>query len=404
MRNYGTGVSAAQAGFMRIGGNFGTASHIYIHDIAVQNVNAGSGLDSGNIIFNLFTANTQVQNLAIENIQVSNAGGYLVRGSGATGAGGGALFENGPYRFERISWTAKSCNDTGLPGACADPSSEAQAIGWKLWGYITGIEVLDSSLLLQPTVWTPHPSGFGSTAFVPAQCSRGWTIRNNQIADFKIGLTVQGYAQGYCDGAAARPVDGVVFDQNLFVNRWAPWIYGNNGVVISGGGPNPATSVAGVVVSDNVFVSLPGWQGMAYIDAGNAGGPDPGAFQFTGNTTVAPLTRSGFGAVTVMNSNAYPAQGYSFHDNLLAGTGGLENFHLSFAPAGWSANGNVFDPSAAFTWNQSPCSALSAWQQASRQDAASRSCQPQFVNPAGYDYRVAPGNACGTGVGAGVPP
>jgi hypothetical protein len=404
VRNYGTGVNSSQNGFLRIGGNNGSASHIYVHDIAIQNVNAGQGLDSGNIVFNLFTANTQVQHLAIENVQVLNAGGYLVRGSGTTGANGTPLFENGPYRFERISWTARSCNDTGLAGACADPGSEAHAIGWKLWGYITGIEVLDSRLQLQPSAWTPHPSGFGSTAFVPAQCSRNWTIRNNEIDDFKIGLTAQGYAQGYCDGAAARPLDGVVFDHNLFLNTYAPWIYGNNGVVISGGGPNPQTSVGRVVVTNDIFVSLPGWQGMAYIDAGNAGGPDPGSFQFTNNTTVAKLTRSGFGAVTVMNGNSYPAQVYSFHGNVVARSGGGENFHLAFAPIAWSADGNVFDPAAAFTWGQTSCAALAPWQHTSQQDGDSRACRPQLVNAAADDFRVAPGDPCGGGAGASVAP
>jgi hypothetical protein len=404
VRNYGTGSTANNNGFMTLGGAPGSSNHIYVHDLSIENVNAGQALDSGNIIFNFFTGNTQLQHVAFENIQVLNAGGYLARGSGPSGTPGDSLFQNGPLRFERLTLVGRACNAAGA-GACSDPQTEAHVVGWKLWGYIAGIEVLDSVVKLNPGAWTPFPSGFGSTAFVAAQCSRDWLIRNNEIDDFKIGLTVQGYAQGYCDGYAARPVDGVVFDRNVFRNTWAPWIYGNNGVVISGGGPNPQTSIGRVVVSNNDFSSTPGWQGMAYIDAGNGGGPDPGNIQFTGNTTFAPLTRSGFGAITVVKNNPYGAQAYSFRNNIIAGTGGgQENLHTELAPAAWNADGNVFDPLSRYTWNNGGCAALPAWQRASGKDANSRACAPRFVNPGGGDFHLLPGDSCAGGAGASLTP
>ena len=408
VRNYGSTSSAANNGFMTLGDAPGSSRHVYVHDIAVQNVNAGKPLDSGNIIFNFFTGGTHLQHVAFENIQLQNVGGYVARGNGPFGDTPANSFENGPYRFERISLTGLACN-AGGPGACGDPQTEAHVVGWKLWGYITGIEVLDSVLQLNPGAWTPYPSGFGSTAFVPAQCSRGWTIRNNEIDDFKVGLTVQGYATGFCDGAGARPVDGVVFDRNVFRNTYAPWIFGNNGVVVSGGGPSPRSSVGQVVVSGNDFSSTPGWQGMAYIDGGNTGGPDPGNIQLTGNTTYAPLTRSGFGAITIVSNNPFLPQTYSINNNIIAGTGGgMENVHTEYAPAGWNADGNVFDPSSGYTWNHSiSCSALTTWQSASRKDLSSRACSPQFANAASGDFHIMPGDTCagsaGTALNVNVP-
>jgi hypothetical protein len=406
VRDYGTSSNANDTGFLTLGGAAGSSHHVYVHDVLVQRVNGGRGLDSGHIIFNFFTGNTRLQHVAFENIQLQDVGGYVARGNGPFGNTADTAFENGPYRFERFTVSARACNASGA-GACPSPGEEAHVVGWKLWGYVTGIEVLDSVLRLNPTAWNPWPTGFGSTAFVPAQCSRDWTIRNNEIDDFKIGLTVQGYATGYCDGAGARPVDGVVFDHNVFRNTYAPWLYGNNGVVISGGGPNPRTSVGKVVVSNNQFSSTPGWQGMAYIDAGNGGGPDPGNFQFVNNTTFATLTRDGFGAISVVKNNPNLPQAFYIHHNIIAGTGaGKENLHTEYAPGAWDADANVFDPGAGYTWNHSVgCGGLPAWQQASGRDRASRACVPRFANAAAGDLRIVSGDACGTGAGTnGVAP
>jgi hypothetical protein len=405
VRDYGTSSNAGDTGFLTLGGAPGNSHHIYVHDILVQRVNGGRGLDSGHIVFNFFTGNTHLQHVAFENIQLQDIGGYVARGNGPFGNSPDTAFENGPYRFEHLTVTGRACSASG-PGACGSPGDEAHVVGWKLWGYITGIEVLDSVVSLNPVAWTPWPSGFGSTAFVPAQCSRDWTIRNNEIDDFKVGLTVQGYAAGYCDGAGARPVDGVVFDRNVFRNTYAPWIYGNNGVVIVGGGPNPRTSVGKVVVSNNQFTSTPGWQGMAYIDAGNAGGPDPGNFQFVNNATFANLTRDGFGAITVVKNNPNLPQSFYIHNNIIAGAGGgKENLHTEYAPGAWDSDANVFDPGAGYTWSHDvACGALPAWQRASGRDRGSRACVPQFANAASGDLRLQPGDGCGTGAGTNRAP
>jgi hypothetical protein len=175
--------------------------------------------------------------------------------------------------------------------------------------------------------------------------------------------------------------------------------------VISGGGPNPQTSIGHVVVSNNDFSSTPGWQGMAYIDAGNGGGPDPGNIQLIGNTTFAPLTRSGFGAITVVKNNPYAAPTYSFRNNIIAGTGGgQENVHTELAPGAWDADGNVFDPLSGYTWNNGGCATLPVWQRASGKDANSRACAPRFVNPGGGDFHLLPGDSCAGGAGASLTP
>jgi hypothetical protein len=391
VRDYGRNSAAADTGFLSIGGAAGSSSHIYIHDVSVQDVNLGRPLTSGSIVFNLFTGPTRLRYLAIENVEVLNAGGYVVRGSGPSS---GAA-EDGPYRFKNLSVTGRACDDSG-PGACADPATQAHVVGWKLWGYVDGIEVLDSIVNLNVGAWSPHPTGFGSTAFLAAQCSRNWTIRNNEIDDFKVGLTVQGFASGYCDGPGARPVDGVVFDRNDFRNTYPAWRYGDNGVAIASGGPSPATSIGNVLISNNFFFSSPGWQGMLYVDAGNDGGPDPLRLQLVNNTTVGSLERSGFGNVTLVGNDRYLPQSYLIKDNIFSAPGGAggENVHAGYAPASWIADANVYDPRGSFTWNQNGYATLDAWRVASSGDGASRMCLPSFLHAAAGNFRLSASDTC----------
>ncbi len=393
--NYGTGVNANPTGFVELSdGAAGTSHHLYLHDIAIQDVNQGKGLDSGNIIFDFFGSNAQIEYLAVDNVQVLNAGGYLVRGGSTTGGP-----ENGPYRFQNLTWTALSCNASGT-GACADPADEAHAVGWKLWGYISQIEVLDSVLQLNTTAWTPYPTAFGSTAFIAAQCSRDWTIRNNEIDDFKVGLTVQGYAQGYCDGAAARTVDGVTFDRNTFRNTYTHWQWGDNGVVLMGGGPTPQSSIGSVLISNNFFSSAPGWQGMAYINAGNTGGSDPGVITFANNTTISNLYRADFGAITLQQNYPFVPQTFVVSNNVIGGlAAGEENIHTDYAPALWTGGGNVFDPNGIFAWKGASVNSLAAWRQATGQDVASRQCSPSLVNAATGDFHLLPTDSCAHAAG-----
>jgi hypothetical protein len=392
VRDYGRGSQAANTGFISFGGAAGMSSHIYIHDLSLSNVNQGRPLTSGSIVFDLFTRNTQVQHVAVENVEIRGSGGYIARGSGPSSGP-----DSGPLRFERISFTGQGCNDAGA-GACGDPASEAHVVGWKLWGYISGIEVLDSILDLNTAAWRPHASGFGSTAFLPAQCSRDWTIRNNEIRDFKVGMTVQGYASGFCDGAGARPVDGVVFDRNVFRNTFAPWIYGDNGVSIVGGGPNARTTVGSVQVSNNFFSSAPGWQGMLYVDAGNGGGADGGAFSIVNNTTVANLKRPGFGAITLVRNNAYLPQTFTVKNNVISGLGaGQEAVHADYAPALWDADANVYAPQSGFTWNGSRLAGIAGWRSAARADRGARACSPSFANGGAGDFHLLPADRCARG-------
>jgi hypothetical protein len=405
VRNYGTGGTGgsfpAGAGFATLGGANGQSSHLYFHDISVQNVNAGAPLDSNRIIFDFFgLSTTQLRYVTVHNLEVLNSGGYFARGSGPTAPGSP---ESGPFRFKNITYRALGCSDSGA-GACADPGSEAHVVGFKLWGYISGVEVLDSIFDLNVGAWRPHASGFGATAFLPAQCSRNWTIRNNEIDNFKVGLTVQGYAWGYCDGAGARPVDHVVFDRNTFRNTYSPWVYGNNGVSIIGGGPNPATSVGNVLVSNNFFSAPTGWQGMAYIDAGNNGGPDPGVLQFVNNTTVAPMSRPGFGAFTLVKSNNFVPQTVAIVNNIVAGFGGGggENIHSEYIPAVWGVNSNVYDPNGSFTYNRVAFGNLAGLRAAAGSDGGSRVCSPSFVNPAGGDFHLNGADSCAKDAGTAV--
>ena len=121
------------------------------------------------------------------------------------GAGSDSPTESGPYRFQNITYTAHACDHSG-PGACAEPDRRAFVTGFKVWGYTTGFEILDSYWDCNVSAWTPRPAGGpGCLAFNSTQCTRDWVIRNNEFVDYKLAFILQGYARGFCD-RPGRPV------------------------------------------------------------------------------------------------------------------------------------------------------------------------------------------------------
>nr|MDP9120545.1 hypothetical protein [Acidobacteriota bacterium] len=194
---------------------------------------------------------------------------------------------------------------------------------------------------------------------------------------------------------------GVTFDRNTFRNTYTHWQWGDNGVMILGGGPTPASSVGRVLVSNNFFSSTPGWQGMAYIDAGNNGGPDPGVFQFANNTTIANLYRTDFGAITIQKHSNFVPQSMMVRNNIFGGLGGgQQNIHADYAPAVWDSDSNVFDPAGVFFWNGTQQNSLAAWRQATGHDGSAAQCRPSFVNQGGGDFHLASSDACAKGLGS----
>ncbi len=59
----------------------------------------------------------------------------------------------------------------------------------------------------------------GAAFAVIAQCSQGWTIRGNEIQDYKVFVKLQGWIEKYCDNANAQAGRGRAHRPQLFPQR-----------------------------------------------------------------------------------------------------------------------------------------------------------------------------------------
>jgi len=73
-----------------------------------------------------------------------------------------------------------------------------------------------------------------------------------------------------------------------------------------------------------------------------------------------------------------------------------------YAPASFSANGNVYQTAATFVWNNGSASNFATWKTNSGQDANSRTCAPSYVNATGADFHLSSGDACAKDTGVNV--
>ncbi|MEO1369296.1 MAG: hypothetical protein AAFX50_19125, partial [Acidobacteriota bacterium] len=282
-RDYGRFSDIEESGFVRFAERGGVrADHFFIHDVTLEGINRDQPAQSHRIVFNFFTGGTSYHHVAFYNLRIDDVGGFMVRGSGPylempPERGG----DDGPYRFERLSVTAHGCDDDDE--ACRSGGGSA-FIGWKLWGYMSGIEILDSTFDANVDAWRPKRGGNGGAVLVSAtQCSRDWAVAGNAVYDFKVGFRARGGFTVYCgyddrEPPRQRPrtTDGVVFAENFFLNRFAGWHHGD-WIVHLEGGQDAARALADVTVRDNLLVSTDGFDACFRLDVGHSGEPDPGA-------------------------------------------------------------------------------------------------------------------------------
>ena len=160
------------------------ASHLYLHDIELSGIGQDQQSVSGNIVFDLFSSEG-LRYFAIENLRSSDTGGYLLRGSAGDGPRGA-----GPFRFKGIEVSAHGCDQP-----C---SGQSTFTGSKVWGYVTGYEVIDSIFDCNMSAW----DGAACAGINVPQCAQDVDIRNNRFIDSRNPVVVQGASSGFCDGRA----------------------------------------------------------------------------------------------------------------------------------------------------------------------------------------------------------
>jgi hypothetical protein len=243
--NYGRFTTAEDTGFLAWGPNFGTIEYQFFHDLELISINQDRATTSFTSVVNLFPVNALPQWMAFENWKVTDNGQWFARGSGYDHTP-----DMGPFRFQNISRTAHSCDFS----VC---TPNAGSTAFKLWGYLSGVEILDSVWDANVRNWEPKPEGgpSGSTWVFPSQCTRDWMVRNNTVLDYKIAVNIEGVATGFCENAVARSVDEIHIDGNYVLNTYEPWRFGDYGVRISGGGDSPGEVVEDVYITNNVMES-----------------------------------------------------------------------------------------------------------------------------------------------------
>jgi len=394
VRAYGRDTEEEDTGFIRFGPTGGNTDFLWLHDIELSEVNRGRPAWSTTSAINLFTGGVRLHWLVFENMRFADNGAWFTRGAGPNGGA-----DVGPLRWQNVSLSVLGCPEA----VCG---SRGYSTAFKVWGYLSGVEILDSVWEARPHLWDPIATGGqpGASFVVPAQCTRDWLVRGNIVRDYKHAFAMQGYSEGFCDGEGiARPVDDILIDGNLVHNDYALWRNHLFGVSLDRG-LNLASTVANVTVTNNVFSASTPMDSCIWIRLGNDEGPNPGTVTIAHNTCSAAM-RS-FPAIAVGHSDAslFPAGTLKLLNNLITGLSpGNVAVGTTYAPALWTAAGNVYDPAASFAWNGAAVAGLEEWRSISGGDASSRSCIPQFADAGGQNGRLAAADTCARDAGVDLP-
>ncbi len=398
IRNYGRYTPGADSGLVVHGPRGNGVDHVYYHDLELYGLNRDRPGDGGHdFAIDLFNSGLHWVNFT--NLLFADNGGWFARGSGPDNGP-----DEGPFRWQNVTRTVHSCDFSTCGSAAGWP-------GFKIWGYLSGFEILDSIWDANTDSWEPNPDGgHGAPFLVIAQCSQDWTVRNNEIIDASVVLTIQPASAGFCQDADARPIDGVVFDRNIARNTYADWGFGNAGIhflrskIKKGEGDAAGETVGSVTITNN-FLSTSGvpWEACIWLLAGNGVESPPGQIVAANNTCVGEIRRwaaISIGGVDGGADPAFPQHNLLIKNNVVAGTGaGERNVQATYAPSNLEMDFNVFDPAGNYEWTDGVETDLAGWRQRSGADKSSSACLPSFADAAAGDYHLQWTDTCARGRG-----
>ncbi len=393
VRDYGYQTAADGSGNVNDGIGFlfagrsgsNSSTHIYLHDLELSNINRGKPLNTNTAAFNFFVATLNLKHFAVANIKAEDTGGYFARGD----FGDSASVIDGPLRFQKISYTARGC-DYGVP-PCGTHAHWSTPTGFKLWGMVSGIEVLDNLLDANVQNWNPRPGPVN--AIIPDGCSVDWTIRNNILLNWKNNVSVKG-APSFCK---VRAVDNVLVEGNVFYNNINHYPVKPAGIQI-GYEPDSTTitsSVNNVTVINNFIVGDFGLRYCLYSEAANGQGTSPGTIVFRGNVCDFNGSTSTGTVAHLTASDAYPLQNFVFADNVLAGLPvrpNNRNFFSDYAVTNWQATNNIYSPGLFFE-RLGALFTLTNWQNTFGYETTSRECSATVTgtHETGFVVTLPPG-------------
>ena len=402
LRDYGRFSTTNDSGFVNFGRSYDPGhEYLYLHDLEVHRINMAR-FDSAVITFNFF--NTNMHWAKFSNLLFTDNGSWFVRGVPHNGDSGRP--DLGPVRWQNITRVMLG------PDAGASPGSTP---GFKVWGHTSQVEILDSiwDTNVAGGAWNPtRGGGWGNKAFMVRPCSQDWLIRNNEVLDSFISMTVDGSKSGSCENEFARPVDNVVIDRNIFTNTWSGWsTFGHKAISIDGGeaggteGDWAGEVVGNVTITNNLMSSTIGWDACVQALPGNDVAPPPGQVIIAHNTCVAKISRSSVGMITIgKDADNQPQmnfmqQNFVIKNNIIDGLNDRDkNLFVAYLPSGLDSDSNVYDGLGKYVLQDGgtthEVSSLSEWQNVSGEDATSKECNPLYADPGAGDYRLNVGDTC----------
>ncbi|MEM8962392.1 MAG: hypothetical protein AAGD38_12995 [Acidobacteriota bacterium] len=381
VEGYGSSTSATSTGFVRFSptGSVQRLRFLFFHDLELIDINRARTLPSSQassvVAINFFTGGTRPRNVQFKNILVADNGGWFVRGE--VPPSDQSQPDSGPFRFQNITRTARGCNFS----QCGD---SAATTAFRLWGDVSGVEILDSIWDANVAAWEPKPEGgpTGARFLDVSQCSQDFHIRNNHIVDNKIAVTVRGFSNGFCDDNDARPVDEIYIDRNLITNDYEAWRFGDAMIQTAAAGDNDPDEMIGLVeITNNVLISSTGWEAAIWIRNGHQTLPDTSQIRIAHNTMIGDINRHG--AIVIGNpetsDHAFVPQNIEIYNNIIADLGnGDRAIQTTYNVTGYQADRNVFDPDASWEWNDNPVASLASWRSSSGAETNSFACEIEF--------------------------
>jgi hypothetical protein len=391
VKDYGRFSKKEDSGWLRFTPQGNSLSHLYFHDQELLAVNMDRPAGRSVSAIHFTTKTLRLHWFHFNNLLLRDNGGSF-----AVGAGPGEAPDFGPFRWQDITRTAHSCDF----GQCGN---DASTLDFAFSGYISGFEILDSVWFSNVSHWQPG-GAFGAAFVAAAQYTQDWLVRGNLVIDHKSGLIVRGGAAANYAGTIPRPVDGVIFDRNMFLNTYSDWQYGDVAIDLRGGEEREEL-VGSVYVTNNVLATLSPWDACIWMKVGNDYREAPGEIVLVGNTCSGPISR--YGAILIGNHGgkdfAYPQQHVTLRNNIISGVGsGNPNLLATYRPKNWDADGNVYDPEGYFRWRGTSTLDLEEFRTMAEAEANSTTCTPTFRQP-GRDYHLKSTDTCARDAGVEIP-
>jgi hypothetical protein len=379
----------------------------YFHDIELDRIGNNTCQASGNLTFTFFGGSPDW--IAIENIRSVADGGYFIRGAGGDGPD-----ERGPLRFQNLTVVSRGMAETNECG-----SGGGRTTFIKMWGFYTGVEVLDNVRGCDIDGWNGLPPQWGCGGGVVDVCSQDWDIINNEFRDSGSAIGCQGEGGGACNDI--RPIKDVVWDRNIFINTrgadpgkarnsYDPldniWEAGTAMAIGSFGDSIEETCQDLTITNNTFFLGAPGWERGLMYTAGGVG-EVPGFVTIANNTIYgenqdSPLSFQPPGYILLTGDQGGAAE-MTIENNLFGGgSAGCTNITKD---SSWAAGGqnvsignNVYDADCDWTWDGTDYVDFASWQGPSG-DQDSMTCAPDLVDPGTGDFHLTAQDACAVDAG-----